>query len=855
MTGPGLGARDDLRSDGSRSLAGDIAALHKYAVDVATAAETLPSEVGGLRDRVAADACRVAAFAREPITVGVVGQFSSGKSLLLGLLLGRPDLLPVEDRATTANVTALHLTIAPAGSRPERTDAQVQYLTEAELIDCVAYMLEVLQKRATDVGLDPGPLRELAALSPLSRLWPALEQWCRTTAWPHGELQLKLLVGELVALKAAATAAPALLGWSTPVRPTTVDRALELPMADAEADLGVFPEPPAPPAAVDQRAGEPDVAQLRATLPLVKRVTLDIAVPADVWDLSGLRGDNEMVLLDFPGLGAKRSLVRDYYLSRRELAEVTTILVLINGQAGGSDVPTEFPSMMGRDPEQLRDRVLAVVGRFDQLPDYVAPDLSAGERAGPPITDRTLTDGPLRTVMSDARDLVGLGHDDRIAFHSAMVGIGHLDEQRSGRPHYDEEFRRLRQLDRHVSLAQAEAVKWGKVAARLAADDLSSILQVPLRELARDGGVAHIRTMIERHVRAHGLRIRHAELVRRADQLRRDVERLLDAGEDEVGASTVAARAAKRLPVETLMADVGVALRELQERAATDLPDPARFLVGPEQTLATAVAEHAVDEVFSWPEWDRLFDAVDDRIVRIPKGAKYTRGIPELRRGTRMDLPRSTAEFLERFEQAVEACAERSSELAWTAFDAWVRHQNDSLAALREAHRRVVDEDARRTLEDVLGRDDEWSPLLKLAVDVTWLSGEVRNAVPQFVEQHSELSRPAVFPLPPESWFAWHPEIPDDVRRAMDAILSRHQVQLARLRRELVKGVAAAVLARLGVVQLGMADATADILADLRVPLDDHEPFVDAVVGDDGGPGDDPYAVLRALTRPALRRA
>jgi hypothetical protein len=220
-----------------------------------------------------------------------------------------------------------------------------------------------------------------------------------------------------------------------------------------------------------------------------------------------------------------------------------------------------------------------------------------------------------------------------------------------------------------------------------------------------------------------------------------------------------------------------------------------------------------------------------------------------------MDLPRSTAEFLERFEQAVEACAERSSELAWKAFDAWVRHQNDSLAALREAHRRVVDEDARRTLEDVLGRDDEWSPLLKLAVDVTWLSGEVRNAVPQFVEQHSELSRPAVFPLPPESWFAWHPEIPDDVRRAMDAILSRHQVQLARLRRELVKGVAAAVLARLGVVQLGMADATADILADLRVPLDDHEPFVDAVAGDYGGPSDDPYAELRSLARPALRRA
>ncbi|WP_329014944.1 hypothetical protein [Streptomyces sp. NBC_00690] len=47
-----------------------------------------------LRDRV-----------RKPVTFGVVGEFSVGKSLLLGSVLGRPDLLPVEDRKATGNVS------------------------------------------------------------------------------------------------------------------------------------------------------------------------------------------------------------------------------------------------------------------------------------------------------------------------------------------------------------------------------------------------------------------------------------------------------------------------------------------------------------------------------------------------------------------------------------------------------------------------------------------------------------------------------------------------------------------------------------------------------------------------------
>src|SRR4051794_28191634 len=57
----------------------------------------------------------VARLAREteeqagsPVKIGVVGEFSAGKTLLLGGLIGYADALPVTELPTTGNVTALH---------------------------------------------------------------------------------------------------------------------------------------------------------------------------------------------------------------------------------------------------------------------------------------------------------------------------------------------------------------------------------------------------------------------------------------------------------------------------------------------------------------------------------------------------------------------------------------------------------------------------------------------------------------------------------------------------------------------------------------------------------------------------
>src|SRR5262249_12852862 len=88
------------------------------------------------------------------------------------------------------------------------------------------------------------------------------------------------------------------------------------------------------------------------------------------WDLSGMQGAGEWILLDFPGLGAAESGVRDAFLCRRELREVQTILILLDGRRPGGEGGQNIFSMLSVDrPGQgLGDSVLGVLTRFDQLP-------------------------------------------------------------------------------------------------------------------------------------------------------------------------------------------------------------------------------------------------------------------------------------------------------------------------------------------------------------------------------------------------------------------------------------------------------------------------------------------------------
>ena len=120
------------------------------------------------------------------------------------------------------------------------------------------------------------------------------------------------------------------------------------------------------------RAPQPmNAVWLRKAFPLVRRIDVEVGVSQQIWDLSGMQGAGEWVLLDFPGLGAAESGVRDAFLCKRELREVQTILLLLDGRRPGGEGGQVIFNMMSADRpagQDLRDSILVVMNRFDQLP-------------------------------------------------------------------------------------------------------------------------------------------------------------------------------------------------------------------------------------------------------------------------------------------------------------------------------------------------------------------------------------------------------------------------------------------------------------------------------------------------------
>src|SRR5262249_30274253 len=72
-----------------------------------------------------------------PVKIGVVGEFNSGKSLLLGSLIGYADTLPVSEVPTTGNVTALWVKPWPGLQKTELGPFRVEFLDRATALDCL----------------------------------------------------------------------------------------------------------------------------------------------------------------------------------------------------------------------------------------------------------------------------------------------------------------------------------------------------------------------------------------------------------------------------------------------------------------------------------------------------------------------------------------------------------------------------------------------------------------------------------------------------------------------------------------------------------------------------------------------
>ncbi|MDX2785075.1 hypothetical protein PV379_48450, partial [Streptomyces caniscabiei] len=357
---------------------------------------------------------------------------------------------------------------------------------------------------------------------------------------------------------------------------------------------------------------------------MIRRVELRVRVPRAVWDL---RDVGALVLMDFPGLNSPQSGERDRFLSRRELRDIHTVLVLMNAQRGPVAGEQDFFDMLreptgdgreGRSDETLRESLLVAGGRFDQMPvePEVLGDLLGGTAER--LTERRLRGLPdtavLDEVVEAAQRLLPPGQRKQLVLVSAMAGLAAL--RRAGAVDVDASARtRLRPGAESERLTRITEL-WGRIADRLEEDEPGAPLSRVLREFAEDGGLGLLRDQLVRHAARYGGRIRHDAVRRRAGAV------------DRLRLALVAAEREARPETE-----YPPAFREIQQalddtrRLLTDLRDTLVLGLTPggvraEEALRRLVADEAATLVASWPEWKELFAAVDrdKQLVTVGQG-------------------------------------------------------------------------------------------------------------------------------------------------------------------------------------------------------------------------------------------
>ncbi|MEV6982659.1 hypothetical protein AB0M95_15545 [Sphaerisporangium sp. NPDC051017] len=736
-----------------------------------------------VRDRVERHAVELVTQADEPITIGVVGAFSVGKSMLIGTLLGRPDLLPTEQRATTGNVTALYLKPGEPGARTEWDElATVTYMTVQELTDCVRDMLGELALSVKKIfpDADVTPLQ----YDPIAEGWARLEHWCRTQVWAgaHGNIEHRKIAVELLALRDAHLSGPGLLGQRAVVVGKLIREAVDLG-ADRPVP-GQFP--PRSVRSITLEGVARDGETLRAGFPLVKRVSYQVRVDPLVWPLDGLSGRDEVVLLDFPGLDSRRSALRDEYLSRTELGVVHTIITVIDAGNPSTSVPDRFYGMLqryGRDEKELRDYILVAGNRFDLVP---APAVGVHDRLTFP--DLRAASQKLAGLSNTALALVQ-DQAARVRLVSSPVAMS-----KTGLAGYfpGEEGQKVQAA---VAYGPEAAEAWGKIAARLTDADPADPWAASLAAFAEDGGMRALRTLIEDHARTHGLRNKLLTM-RAQDRRMREalvqLERLLLAEEltDDENSSA-------RQLVEELFNDFRLRHQRVAESLKA-LHDPAGLRAADGAPLVERIRTSAVTEVMRWPEWQAILQRSHDGFIpkterAEPPAVDWFLDEDDLE-GDGSLGNETTATFFDSYADVLRAAATRGRRGVEEAALRWIESSVEQLGDLKE---RLGDPEVARLLDaglPKLGRlyGAGVGQVLTRLADLSWMA----KGVKRILEGETPVEDVAAgYPLYLERALPWHADVhegPGDVEQQM----ARHQVYVFRLQRELCNGLTAGLTAQ-----------------------------------------------------------
>ncbi|HEY9800380.1 MAG TPA: hypothetical protein V6D25_08475 [Leptolyngbyaceae cyanobacterium] len=738
----------------------------------------VPASLDDCLLRLRESAQKTVELATSPVKIGVMGEFSSGKTLLLGSLIGYADALPISENPTTGNVTAIHLIPHPGFTTTHVGNFTVEYLTREGVNECLRFMLGEANRRTIAAGLPPIQPAKLNSGKDIL-------VWCEETWNSSNNLELRYILRELVLfIRAYSSYGEALCGGRYEIDPTAAREGLQLaeqPLAIQSLRFEDLPPAhirlPSPPQSLPTKL-------LQNSFPLIRRVDIEVKISREIWDLND---GSEFVLLDFPGLGAANSGARDTFLSLRELAEVQTILVLLNGKSPGSDRANKIFTMMQqqRPGQDLKDLILVGVGRFDQLP----LESEGGERLLDQLIDESQTpyltaDKVLQQLRVLQTTIDGASafttNKDRIVLLSPLLGLAELAKRSSSIKAGSPEF--LANLDYPHYLERSKQLqeKWGQLSDRLLELDPRSHLSRKLGYFAQDGGIAKLRELIQNHVATHGLKQLCADTSRAADNLRQQQDNLktIIAEIHEQGIPTGDSPAL--IDLRQALENLDKAYRNFQKDLGKEPLKDRRGTV-----VSDVVKDELTFRVLSWNQWTLLFNKANNGTITITESKGAAGKLFDRGNRTNTSIPTKSDDFYPAFEKTVKEVEEFARDRIRQAVVDLLSKLSAQIAPAKERLQAILNPELEPDIETKFGAEEaDLFYKLLLGCDPTQWQAAI---IEEINHQEKFLTPEVMFPLARQNEkhhigqiFDWSPEKAQAVSKS-----SNHQMFVLRLRDEI----------------------------------------------------------------------
>lgn len=750
-----------------KSIAQELSQTQQEIVDKAQI-ESIIHNIGTLSEQLVKKAS-------SSVTIGIGGEFSAGKTLLLDSLIGYSGILPVSENPTTGNVTAIHLTQQEGFKTTEFNSFKVTYLNTKEVKQCLQYMCEEAQKRAEAINLEIETIQ--------GNGFNDIIEWSKKAWQKTKNVELRFVLQELVKFLNTLKPYQVLLGKSYILEVEIAKQGLQLPDFPTDLQNINFGDLVKNFTILEHSPKKLNVQLLQNSFSLIKRIDIEVKISKEIWDLSNLRGVQEFTLLDFPGLGATNSSARDTFLSLQELTDVQTILILLNGsKPGGAEANKLFTIMQQHKGEDIKDRILVSVGRFDQLPllnDGAEMILDKLIQEDNSLTEELVLEKLkiLKTTINHAQSFSS--KKDSILLLSPLLSLFLLSQSSTLIQVGTQEFLNILHSPNYLSQTKRMRQKWKDLRDKLQQTNPRSILAKQLEDFANDGGIGRLREVIINHVGTHGLKQLEQETEKIYQDLRKEQSKLNNLVRAIQADGIPISKPPELINLEESIKNLIAIYQEWQ----TNINQEPPLLDQRGITVSDRLKEQIISQIFDWPEWNKLFIRVHEGKITIQEiEDDFTTSIF----GTDLDqdepIPCKSKDFYQIFDQNIKSLQEIAKKII-----------EQSVTKLLGNIAEQITE--KRTRLSQLNSQNITEDKTKKLINITLKSVEPeKNFLPNIIKDLNEKQYPkleikseSIFPLamaddkhPNGYHFYWSPEIKKNDHIA-------HQILIIQLRQEIIK--------------------------------------------------------------------